>query len=132
MVASKNENYQQLMDTVYNTKLEIRKELGYKVGIVTMQKKTAEPNQIAIIDEKRNIKRCKRFDEEGVKYRLSHLDALHCPDPTEKVTLEELMKLYKKGIIQDKNLISPKMMFNIDKYKSCEFIGEKEEDYGER
>jgi len=132
LVSSGKGSYQDLIDTVYNTKLEIRKELGYRVGLVTMQRRSADANQVVLIDQKKNIKKCKKFDEEGVRYRLNHLDVIHCPDPTRLATLEELIKLLKQGVIKDKNLISFKLMANIDKYKSAEFIGDEEYDDGSR
>ena len=54
------------MEMVYNTKLEIRRELGYKVGLVTIQRNSEDANQVVLIDQKKNIKKAKRFDEEGV------------------------------------------------------------------
>lgn len=122
LVSSGKESYQSLMDEVYNTKLEIRKELGYKVGLVTMSKELDEANQILLLDNNRNIKKCKKFDEEGIRYRLSHLDVIHCPDPIKEKTLEELRELLNQGIINDRNLISPNLENNIDKYKTAEFI----------
>lgn len=132
LVGSSKESYQDLMEMVYNTKLEIRRELGYKVGLVTIQRNSEDANQVVLIDQKKNIKKAKRFDEEGVRYRVNHLDVIHCPDPTRLATLGELRKLLKQGFIRNKNLISFKLMTNIDKYKSSEFIGDEEYDDGSR
>lgn len=126
VLVSSRENYDDLMEKVLQTKLEIRERLGYKVGLVTTQNADNEnaPNQVVIMENDGTIKRAKRFDE-NKRYRLSHLDVIHCPDANKKTTLSELEKLKNQDIINDKNLLSEKLIDNIKKYKSGEFIHDR-------
>lgn len=130
LVASEKGSYQELMEKVYQTKLEIRDELAYKVGLVTMSNEPDEnkANKILLSENQgKTLKRAKRFDREHTKYRLSHLDVIHCPDPQKDVTLNELEKLFKQGIIKDENIISTKLFKNIQKYKTSEFLQDQYE-----
>lgn len=130
IVASKGEGYQELMDKVYQTKLEIRKDLAYRVGLVTIANEfnDKKANQILIAEEQgRKIKKVKRFDGQNKRYRLGHLDVIHCPDPEKETTLRELNKLFNQGVISDENLISQKLINNIEKYKTAEFLQDQSE-----
>lgn len=130
VVCSMGGTYQELMDKVYSTKLELRNKLDYRLGLVTVSNEFDEKkaNQILIAEEQgKRIKKTKRFSEEHKKYGLNHLDLIHCPDPKKEVTLQELNKLFKQGIISDKNILSPEMIENIEKYKTSEFLQEQME-----
>ena len=116
LVSKKEGTYQELMDKVLSTKLEIRKRLAYKVGLVRKGKKRKE------------IKRPRKFEDKHKIYRLSYLDVIHCPDPKKAVTLKELNKLFKKGIISVKNIISPKILAKIKKYKISGYLEELEDE----
>ena len=85
-------------------------------------------NQILIAEEQgRKIKKVKRFDGQNKRYRLGHLDVIHCPDPEKETTLQELNKLFNQGVISDENLISQKLINNIEKYKTAEFLQDQSE-----
>ena len=130
LVASERGSYQELMDKVYQSKLDIRRKLAYKIGLVTIsdEQDKNKANKILLSEKQgRVLKSPKRFDNEHKKYRLSHLDVIHCPDPKKEVNLEELRKLFNQGVIKDENIISNELLRNIVKYKTAEFLQDQYE-----
>lgn len=119
ILVSSDKEYEELVNEVYDLKIEIRKKLAYKVGLVTIsdKKEQEQTNQVILIDSDGTSRIPKRFNDRNKRYNINHLDVIHCPDASLDATLGELKKL-----ITDKNIISSKLDDNICKYKTAEFI----------
>lgn len=119
ILVSSDKEYEELVNEVYDLKIEIRKKLAYKVGLVTIsdKKEQEQTNQVILIESDGTSRIPKRFNDRNKRYNINHLDVIHCPDASLDATLGELKKL-----ITDKNIISSKLDDNICKYKTAEFI----------
>ncbi len=129
ILVSSDKEYAELVNEVYDLKIEIRKKLAYKVGLVTIsnEKDQEQINQVVLIERDGTSRIPKRFNDRNKRYNINHLDVIHCPDASLDATLGELKKLFNQGIITDKNIISSKLEDNICKYKTAEFIQDIDE-----
>ena len=120
LVADGKRPYQDLMQSVFDTKQEIRtKYVNNKIGIVTNFGKSRN-NFIRLLTRNGNEKKPRIMSEAG-SYRISDMNTIHSPAPVLKETLDELKILLDTEVIHDKNLITTPMLDNMRKYRTVAF-----------
>ena len=104
IVADSTKPPEELMKSVYETKLEIRKKhVNDNIGIVTNYGEGPK-NYIRIVSEDGTENTPRIMNTLGI-HRISNINTIHCPDPNKEDTLGELNILFEKGVIDDKNSI---------------------------
>lgn len=120
LVADGERPYQELMQSVFDTKQELRKKyVNNKIGIVTNYGK-GRNNFIRLLTRSGNEKKPRIMSEIG-SYRISDMNTIHSPDPDLETTLDELKILLDKEVIHDKNLITTPMLDQMRRYKTVAF-----------
>lgn len=120
LVADSTKEYDQLMQSVFNTKIEIRnKYVNNNIGIVTNHG-NGQKNYIRLISEDGAEKQPRIMNGLG-SHRISDMNIIHCPDPNREDTLAELNILLQEGIIHDTNMITEPMMKQMRKYQTAKF-----------
>lgn len=120
LIADSTNEYEELMQSVYQTKSEIReKYVNNNIGIVTNYGDMQE-NYIRIVSED-GLEQTPRIMNTLGAHRISDINIIHCPDPNKEDTLGELNILVQLGIIDDKNMIMQQMMQQMRKYQTAKF-----------
>lgn len=120
VVADEKMDYDELTQSIYDTKNEIRKKyVNNNVGIVTNYGE-GEKNYIKIISED-GKENSPRIMKKLGNHRISDLNVIHSPDNNKEDNLKELRIILQQGIIDDKNLITTKMMKQMRKYRTARF-----------
>lgn len=89
LVADSTKEYEELMQSVYDTKLEIRdRHVNNNIGIVTNHG-DGQKNYIRFISEEGEEKQPRIMKGLGT-HRISDINIIHCPDPSREDTLKEL------------------------------------------
>ena len=80
ILVSSDKEYEELVNEVYDLKIEIRKKLAYKVGLVTIsdEKEQEQTNQLILIESDGTSRIPKRFNDRNKRYNINHLDVIHC------------------------------------------------------
>lgn len=120
LVADEKRPYQQLMQTVFETKQELRnKYVNNKVGIVTDYGQKRD-KFIRFFTQNGEQKKPRIMMGAG-SYRISDMNIIHSPDPDLETTLDELKILLSLHVIDDKNLITEDMLKRMRRYKTLSF-----------
>lgn len=120
LVADSTREYEELMQSVFDTKAEIRaKYVNNNIGIVT-DCGAGKKNYIRIVCEDGTEEEPRIMNGLG-RHRISDTNVIHCPDPTKQDTLGELNILLQQGIIDDKNMITEQMMQQMRRYQTAKF-----------
>lgn len=120
LVADSTREYEELMQSVYRTKFEIReKYVNNNIGIVTNYG-DVQKNYVKIISEDGTEQTPRIMNTLGT-HRISDMNIIHCPDPNREDTLGELNILLQSGVIDDKNMIMQQMMQQMRKYQTAKF-----------
>ena len=120
LVADNQRPYQDLMQSVFDTKQELRnKYVNNKIGIVTNYGQSRS-NFIRLLTRNGNEKKPRIMSEAG-SYRISDMNTIHSPDPDLATTLDELKILLDSGVIHDKNLIKEDMLDKMRRYRTVAF-----------
>lgn len=120
LVADNKRPYQDLMQSVFDTKLELRnKYVNNKIGIVTNYGPNRN-NFIRFLTRNGNEKKPRIMSEAG-SYRISDMNTIHSPDPDLETTLDELKILLDSEVIHDKNLITTGMLEKMRRYRTVAF-----------
>lgn len=120
LVADSTTEYDELMKSIYDTKIEIRKKyVNNNVGIIT-DYGDGQKNYVKIVSEDGTEERPRIMNGLG-RHRISDINIIHSPDPNLKDTIKELSILSQQGIIDDKNMIMEQMMQQMRKYRTAKF-----------
>ena len=120
LLADSTGQYDELMQSVYRTKMEIREQyVNNNIGIVTNYGDW-ERNYIKMMSEDGQEQTPRIMNTLGT-HRISDLNIIHCPDPNKEDTLKELNILLKSGVIDDKNMITEQMMQQMRRYQTASF-----------
>lgn len=128
LVSDGKRSYQDLMQTVFDTKQELRKRfVNNKIGIVTNYGKS-RTNFIRFLTRSGHERKPRIMSEAG-SYRISDMNTIHSPDPDLETTLDELKILLDTEVIDDKNLITTPMLDQMRKYKTVAFQSDMRSPY---
>lgn len=117
LVADGQRDYNELMQSVYETKFEIRsKYVNDNIGIVTNYG-DGPKNQIKMVSED-GLEKSPRIMKGLGRHRISDMNIIHCPDPNKEDTLKELQILMEQSIIDDKNMIMEQMINLMKRYRT--------------
>lgn len=120
LIADSTKQPEELMTSVYQTKMEIRKRhVNDNIGIVTNFGE-GQKDYIRIVAED-GTERAPRIMNTWGTHRINNINIIHCPDPNKEDTLGELKILFDQGVIDDKNLIMDKMMKQMRRYQTAKF-----------
>ncbi len=120
LVADGERPYQELMQSVFDTKKELRKKyVNNKIGIVTNYG-GGRNTFLRLVTRNGNSLKPRIMSEAG-SYRISDMNTIHSPDPDLETTLDELKILLDTEVIHDKNLITTPMLTQMRKYKTAAF-----------
>lgn len=120
LVADEKKPYQQLMQTVFETKQELRsKYVNNKVGIITDYGQKRD-RFVRVLTQNGQQKKPRIMVGPG-NYRISDMNIIHSPDPDLESTLDELKILLSSHVIDDKNLITEDMLNQMRKYRTLSF-----------
>ena len=126
LVADHNRNFEELTQSVYDTKNEIRdKYVNHNIGIVTNYG-NGNQNYIKFISEEGKEETPRIMKELG-NHRISDMNIIHSPDANKEETLKELNILSQAGILDDKNRILLDMMQQMRKYQTAKFQNDMRE-----
>lgn len=119
LVQDSKKSYENLIQTVFDTKMEIRKKYtNNKVGLVTDY--GDDRKYIRFLSQAGDETRPRIMDSLG-SYRISDMNIIHCPDATKEATIDELKILIDEGIIDERNLITYDMIRKMKKYQTINF-----------
>lgn len=120
LIADTTIGYEEFMQSIYGTKLEIReKYVNNNIGIVTNYGE-GQKSYIRFVSDDGSEQTPRIMTNLGT-HRISNIDIIHCPDPNKDDTLGELNILLKSSIIDDKNMIMEQMMQQMRKYQTAKF-----------
>lgn len=95
LVADTTSTYEELMQSVHDTKFKIRnKHVNNSVGIVTNHGE-GQKNYIRFISEEGKEQQPRIMKGLGT-HRISDINIIHCPDPSKEDTLKELSILFRR------------------------------------
>ncbi len=128
LVADNRYTYEELAQSVFNTKMEIRKKyINNNIGLVTNYGDRKE--YIRFLSQTGEASSPRIMNQLG-SYRINDMNIIHSPDNMKSATLDELKILIDSGIIDDKNLITYDMIKMMKKYRTVNFQNDmKEKEY---
>lgn len=125
LIAKRNVSYFEFVKQVNDFKIFARTlfKLDYMSNVFDTSK-LFEDNQeqrLMIMDKLDNEINKHEMNERGTFYVFS-VNSIHAPDSEVSTTINELMILIESNIISENNIISDKVVGDISKYKSFEFL----------
>lgn len=120
LVADAKRPYEELMQSVFDTKQELRNRyINNNVGIITDYGQKGK-DFVRVLTPSGQQKKPRIMIGPG-NYRISDMNIIHSPDPELETTLDELKILLSTHVIDDKNLITGQMINQMRKYRTLSF-----------